>query len=89
MRARGGTRSRRDLRSAGAFVEGRDQAPLRHGHQEVPVFGDLAVVRLVWTLTIEPKDGATIESIERGWIFSAKQADGSWKIIRYMAYERE
>ena len=53
------------------------------------MFGDVAVVRLVWTLTIEPKDGATIESIERGWIFSANRPTAAWKIIRYMAYELE
>ncbi len=53
------------------------------------VFGDVAVVRLVWTLTIEPKDGASIESIEPGMDIFRKQADGSWQIIRYMAYERE
>jgi ketosteroid isomerase-like protein len=44
-------------------------------------------VRLVWTLTIKEKDGSTIESIEPGMDIFRKQ-HGSWKIIRYMAYER-
>jgi uncharacterized protein (TIGR02246 family) len=57
--------------------------------KEVLVFGDLAVVRLVWTLTIEQKDGASIESVEPGMDIFRRQDDGSWKIIRYMAYERE
>lgn len=57
--------------------------------KEILVFGDVAVVRLVWTLTIEPKDGASIESVEPGIDIFKKQADGSWQIIRYMAYERE
>ena len=57
--------------------------------KEVLVFGDLAVVRLVWTLTIEKKDGASIESVEPGMDIFRRQDDGSWKIIRYMAYERE
>jgi steroid delta-isomerase len=57
--------------------------------KEVLVFGDVAVVRLVWTLTIEPKDGASIESVEPGMDIFKKQTDGSWQIIRYMAYERE
>ena len=55
--------------------------------KEVLVFGDVAVVRLVWTLTIKEKDGSTIESIEPGMDIFRKQ-HGSWKIIRYMAYER-
>lgn len=57
--------------------------------KEVLVFGDVAMVRLVWTLTIEPKHGASIESVEPGMDIFKKQADGSWQIIRYMAYERE
>ena len=57
--------------------------------KEMLVFGDVAVVRLVWTLTIEPTNGASIESIEPGMDIFKKQADGSWQIIRYMAYERE
>ncbi len=57
--------------------------------KEVLVFGDVAVVRLVWTLTIKQKDGASIESVEPGMDIFRRQDDGSWKIIRYMAYERE
>lgn len=57
--------------------------------EEVLVFGDVAVVRLVWTLTIKQKDGASIESVEPGMDIFRRQDDGSWKIIRYMAYERE
>jgi steroid delta-isomerase len=57
--------------------------------KEILVLGDVAVVRLVWTLTIAPKDGASIESIEPGMDIFQRQADGSWQIIRYMAYERE
>jgi steroid delta-isomerase len=56
--------------------------------KEVLVFGDVAVVRLVWTLTIKEKDGSTATSVEPGMDIFRKQPDGSWKIIRYMAYER-
>ena len=56
--------------------------------KEIIVYGDVAVVRLVWTLTIKPKDGASLESVEPGMDIFRKQDDGSWKIIRYMAYER-
>ena len=55
---------------------------------EVLVFGDVAVVRLVWTLTIKKQDGGTAESIQPGMDIFRKQSDGSWKIIRYIAYER-
>ncbi len=44
--------------------------------------------RLVWTLTIKEKDGSTAKSVEPGMDIFKKQPDGSWKIIRYMAYER-
>ena len=57
--------------------------------KEVLVFGDVAVVRLVWTLTIKLEDGASVELVEPGMDIFRKQSDGSWKIIRYMAYERE
>ena len=57
--------------------------------KEVLVFGDAAVVRLVWTLTIKLANGASIESVEPGMDIFQKQSDGSWQIIRYMAYERE
>ncbi|MGK2922970.1 MAG: YybH family protein [Methyloceanibacter sp.] len=50
-------------------------------------FGDVAVVRLVWTLTIKEKDGGEIKSVEPGMDVFQRQADGSWKIVRYMAYE--
>ena len=57
--------------------------------KEVLVFGDVAVVRLVWTLTVKLGNGASVESVEPGMDIFQKQSDGSWKIIRYMAYERE
>ena len=55
--------------------------------KEVLIFGDVAVVRLVWTLTIKEKDGREFKSVEPGMDVFRRQADGSWKIIRYMAYE--
>jgi ketosteroid isomerase-like protein len=51
------------------------------------VSGGLAVVRLIWTLEIERKDGASKETIEEpGFDIFRHQADGSWKISRYLAY---
>jgi steroid delta-isomerase len=55
--------------------------------KEILVFGDVAVVRLVWTLTITERDGREIKSVEPGMDIFRRQADGSWKIVRYMAYE--
>jgi len=53
---------------------------------EVLVYRDLAVVRLIWTLEIE-KDGASKEIIAEPAVdIFRRQADGSWKISRYLAY---
>jgi uncharacterized protein (TIGR02246 family) len=53
---------------------------------EVLVYGDLAVVRLIWTLEIE-KDGASKDIIAEPAVdIFRHQADGSWKISRYLAY---
>jgi ketosteroid isomerase-like protein len=56
--------------------------------KEIIVSGDLAVVRLVWTLKVIPI-GSTNETIsdEPGMDIFRKQPDGSWKIARYIAYE--
>jgi len=55
--------------------------------KEVLILGDVAVVRLVWTLTIKETDGREFKSVEPGMDVFRRQADGSWKIVRYMAYE--
>ena len=56
--------------------------------RDVIVAGDLAVVRLVWTLTIRPAGGGEmLTSREPGMDIFRKQPDGSWKISRYIAYE--
>ena len=56
--------------------------------KEILVAGDLAVVRLTWTLTVRPID-ATGEttSDEPGMDIFRRQPDGSWKIFRYIGYE--
>ncbi len=56
--------------------------------KEILVSGDLAVVRLVWTLKVRPKDGGSEETTrEPGMDIFRRQPDGSWKISRYMAFE--
>jgi len=56
--------------------------------KEVIVSGDLAIVRLVWTLKVKPASGAR-ETVSRepGIDIFRKEPDGSWKIVRYLAYE--
>ena len=55
--------------------------------KEIMVSGDMAIVRLVWTLKVASAGGKTEESREPGLDVFRKQPDGSWKIARYMAYE--
>ena len=54
--------------------------------KEIMVSGDVAVVRLVWTLktTVASK---VEETKEPGLDVFRRQPDGSWKIVRYIAYE--
>jgi ketosteroid isomerase-like protein len=53
---------------------------------EIMVYGEAAVVRLVWTLEID-KAGTPKQSIEEPAVdIFRRQADGSWKISRYLAY---
>lgn len=57
--------------------------------KEVIVSGDLAAVRLVWMLTVKrtgQAGGGTV-SEEPGLDLFRRQPDGSWKIVRYIAYE--
>jgi ketosteroid isomerase-like protein len=52
------------------------------------VSGDLAVVRLTWTLKVR-NEGASgdVTSEEVGLDVFRRQPDGRWKIIRYTAFE--
>lgn len=54
--------------------------------QEVIVSGSTAVVRLTWTNTVPGADGKPRSEDERGLDVFARQPDGRWKIVRYMAY---
>ena len=68
----------------------RDQEKSYHYNldlKEILVSGDLAAVRLVWTLTVARKEGGVIETIEEPGIdIFRRQPDGSWKIARYLAF---
>ena len=53
---------------------------------EIMVSGDTAVVRLVWALESD-KAGSPAQTIEEPAVdIFHRQADGSWKISRYLAY---
>ncbi len=54
--------------------------------KEVLVSGDLAVVRLSWISNLTATDGRTTSEEEPGLDVFQRQPDGSWKIIRYIAY---
>jgi steroid delta-isomerase len=56
--------------------------------KEILVESDLAAVRLTWTLQVRGKDAASETSSEEpGLDIFRRQADGSWKISRFLAYE--
>jgi steroid delta-isomerase len=53
---------------------------------EIVVYGETAVARLVWALEIE-KAGSPKQTIEEPAVdIFHRQADGGWKISRYLAY---
>jgi uncharacterized protein (TIGR02246 family) len=53
--------------------------------QEILVSGDLAVVRLDWTLNVKKK--VDLETMhEAGLDIFQRQVDGKWSIIRFMAF---
>ncbi len=65
--------------------------PARDFHYEVDIHeviveGDLAVVRLTWTLFVT---SLNVTAIEPGMDVLRKEADGQWRIIRYLSYEEE
>ena len=55
--------------------------------KEIIVSGDMAIVRLVWTLKVTSAGAKAQESREPGLDVFRRQPDGSWKIARYIAYE--
>lgn len=56
--------------------------------KEILVSGDLAAVRLVWTLTARGPDGP-VTADELGLDIFRRQPDGTWRIVRYIGYEEE
>ena len=51
--------------------------------------GDMAAVRLVWTLTTRVKATAAVTTAEeQGLDVFGRDSDGHWRIIRFISYER-
>lgn len=55
---------------------------------EIIVSHDLAAVRLVWTLTVR-RGSAEHTSQEPGFDIFRRQANGAWKITRFMTFSRD
>jgi steroid delta-isomerase len=56
--------------------------------REILVSGDLAVVRLVWSVTIQ-RGPAPHASKEPGLDVFRREPDGQWRIIRFLAFSDE
>jgi steroid delta-isomerase len=57
--------------------------------KEILVWGDAAVVRLTWTLTVrDQRSKRAVTSVEPGLDVFRRERDGRWRIVRYMAYEQ-
>lgn len=52
---------------------------------EIMVTGDIAIVRLTWTLATEA-DGKTETTTEEGMDIFARQPDARWSIARFIAF---
>lgn len=56
--------------------------------EEILVSGDLATVSLLWHLTVRDRaTGTETRSTDRGLDVFRREADGAWRIVRYIGYE--
>lgn len=55
--------------------------------KEILPFGDIAIARVVWTLTIKKSDGAELKIVEPGLDVFRKEPDGQWRVFRYLSYD--
>jgi ketosteroid isomerase-like protein len=55
--------------------------------KDIFAFGDMAAVRLVWTLTLTSARAPPKVSHEHGIDVFRRQPDGAWRIIRFVAYD--
>ncbi len=58
--------------------------------KEILADGDMAAVRLVWTLTSKARSsGETKVTEEQGLDIFGRSSDGRWQIIRFMSFEKD
>jgi uncharacterized protein (TIGR02246 family) len=55
--------------------------------KEILVSGDIAVVRLVWTLKVERPGAPAVTTEETGMDIFRRQPDGRWRIVRFIGYD--
>jgi steroid delta-isomerase len=55
--------------------------------KEILVSGDVAVVRLVWTLRVQRPGAPAVTTEETGMDVFRRQVDGHWRIVRFIAYD--
>jgi steroid delta-isomerase len=55
--------------------------------EEIIPAGDLVVARVIWTLTSRVEGSAPETRTERGMDIFRRQADGAWRIARFIAYD--
>lgn len=55
--------------------------------KNIDVSGDLGVAHVVWTLTTKRDDQSPTRAKEYSMDVFRRQADGTWKLVRFLAYE--
>jgi len=57
--------------------------------KDITIIGDMAAVRLVWTLSARNRTtGEVKKTEEQGLDVFGRGGDGQWRILRFMTYER-
>jgi len=56
--------------------------------EEILVFGDVAIARVVWTETVrDATSGKETRTVEPGLDVLRRDPDGRWRIFRYLAFD--
>ena len=71
-----------------AFADGARRYHYALVIKEILVFGEIAIARITWTLTIrQTTSGVETKIVEPGLDVFRRDSDGKWRIIRYLAYD--
>ncbi len=56
--------------------------------KEILVFGEIAIARVVWTLTIRKQDGGgEVTIVEPSLDVFRREPDGQWRVFRYLSFD--